>query len=154
MSTWNNPGKLETAMAAVVTALGLAAVTGEDAAPVVNTGQDDDDLDLPSVVCEVVGGNEEVVFDTGNFRSQVVVRVVTSATVTKADHQARAAAVFDTFISTDIASRLSAAVADFFVYEFRYQAPEIARREPRDENTFLYVSELTATVVWCGSDIS
>lgn len=154
MSTWNNPVKLESAMKAVVDALTLSAYTGEDSVGV-TTGQDDDDLPLPSVVCSVVGSaGEEVVKGTGIQRSKVVVRVTSTATITAAQHQARSATVFDAFFNDSIAATLAAAVSDFFVYDVKFDAPDIARKDPRDDNAFVWVSELNMEVVWCGSDIA
>lgn len=157
MSAFNDPGKLETAMAAVVSALNLVKYIENkesNGTMAVRTGQDDDDVVLPRVVCEVPNGETEVVLDTGVFRSRVNIRVVSSLDVGLANHKTRSATVFDTFISTDIASRLAAAVADFHVYEFRYQPPELPRKEPGAEaDSFVFVSELSASVVWCGSDI-
>lgn len=154
MSTWNDAGKLEAAMKAVADALTLP-LYGDEKAIVVNTGQDDDALDLPAIVCEALGGvGEEIVKGTGNFRTRAVVRVTSSATISIADHRTRAATVFDAFLQDNIKTTLGAAIADFYVFEVNHSAPEPTRKDPRDNESFVWVSELPLEVIWCGSDIS
>lgn len=156
MSQYNDPGKLEEAMAEVVGGLTLNVYDGDSPATTVTvtTGQDDDDLPLPSVVCSVVGAGEQVVLHSGVYRTPVVVRVTSSAKVTLAEHRARAATVFDGFLQSDIASTLAAAVDDFHCYDVFHRAPEPTRKEPRGDDAFVFVTEMNMDVVWCGSDIS
>lgn len=159
MSQWNDPGKPEEAMKAVVDGLTLNIYTGDGdvSAVTVNTGQEDDDLALPSVTCAVIGASgEEVVKGTGIHRCRAVVRVTSSANVAKDEHQARAATVFDALLSSTIKETLSASISDFHVFEFSYQSPEPTRRDPRGDGdeTFVYVTELPLELVWCGSTIS
>ena len=154
MSAFNNPGKLESAMKSVVDGLSLT-LYGDETAIGVNTGQDDSELPLPSVTLAVIGSSgQEFIKGTGILQSKAVVRVTSSSTITLAQHQARAAAVFDGFFNDTIAATLAAAVADFHVYDVKFEAPDIARRDPRDDNAFVWVSELMLEVVWCGSDIA
>lgn len=154
MSTWNDPGKLEAAGKSVVDGLSLPLYTGETILTV-NTGEDDDELKLPSVVFAVVGDGEEIVKGTGIWRTPAVVRVTSSATIPMADHRTRSATVFDAFANDGIAATFSA-LANFHCYEVNHRAPAPARKEPRgdDPEAFIFVSEMQLEVVWCGSDIS
>lgn len=156
MSQYNDPGKLEAALVAVAAGVSVNIYSGDAPATAVaiRTGQDDEELGLPSVVCEVVESGPEVVKDTGIYQSTVVIRATSSGNVTLAEHRARAGAIFDAFKQTTIAATLAAAVDDFFCYEVKGGAPGIERKEPRDSDAFAFVSELTLEVVWCGSDIS
>jgi 3-phosphoglycerate kinase len=102
--------KAEAARQSVVDALALTGVT-------VNTGQDDDTLALPNVICSVEQGNEEVI-GLGNFR--LVARVTVNSSSddnTLAEHRTRVATVFDAFINDAIHTTLSAAVSGFYAYE-------------------------------------
>jgi hypothetical protein len=153
MPAFNDPGKLEAAMSAIVGALTLPLYSGESSL-VVNTGQDDDALTLPSVVLSVISGGEEVVKGTGIMRSRAVARVTSGATIGVANHQTRAATVFDGLFQDNAPAAWSAAGSDFHVYEVNFTAPEPARKDPRDDGSFVWVSEMEVEVVWCGSDIS
>lgn len=159
MSQWNDPGKLEEAMAAVVSGLSFSMFEGDSPATAVaiNTGQDDDELRLPSVTCAVAGAGQEVVKSAGIWRTPAVVRVTSSANLTLAQHRSRAGAVFDAFLQTDIAAILSAALADFHCYDVFPQSPEPTRKDPREDESggrsYTFVTEMTMEVVWCGSDI-
>lgn len=156
MSAFNDPGKLEEAMRVVAATASLSIYSGDAPATSVsiNTGMDDGDADLPLVTCAILGGSEEWVRGTGNLQSTVVVRMTSSALVTLAEHRARAAAVFDRFMQTDIAATLAAAVSDFHVFQVRPQTPEPTRRDPREGDSFVWVSELGLEVLWCGTDIA
>ncbi len=107
MSQWNDPGKVEEALASVVGDLTLDVYSGDSPATAVtvNTGMDDGSYEIPCVVCSVVAAGDEVVKGAGVYRSPAVVRVVSSANVTLAEHRARAATVFDAFQQTDYINR-------------------------------------------------
>ncbi len=158
MSQWNDPGKIEEAFAEVVGGLSLDIYSGDSPGEsvTINTGQDSDDLELPSVVCAVQSGSEEFIRDTGNYQSTVLVRVSSSGTVTRGEHRARAATVFDAFMASDIKTTLNAAVDDFHVFHIVPHAPEPTRREPRgnEDGTFMLVSEMAFDIWWCGSSIA
>lgn len=103
--------KAEAAMKSVVDALALTGVTS-------NTGQDDDTLALPNVICSVEQTGEEVPIGSGNFVLTGRATVNSSADdETLAAHRARVATVFDAFMADNIGATLSAAVTDFYAYE-------------------------------------
>lgn len=155
MSQYNDPGKLEAALAAVVDALTLDVYSGDSPATEVfiRTGQDDDDFKPPNVTCVVLEGGEEFVRGTGNWRSTAIVRVCSSANVTLAEHRERCGTVFDSILTDDIKTTLSAAVDDFAVLHAMPSGPVATRKEPV-EDSFMFVSELPLEVIWCGSDVA
>ncbi len=156
MSQWNDPGKVEEALATVTAGLTLDVYDGDTGDSVtVATGMDDGNADLPLITHALTNGaGPEVVKGTGIHRSNAVIRVTSSANITLAEHRTRSATVFDAFLSSTIKETLSAAIDDFHVYEFSYQSPEPTRKDPRGEDAFVWVSELPVEIVWCGSTIA
>lgn len=103
--------KGEAALKSVADGLSLTGVT-------VNTGQDDDTLAVPNIICTVEQTGDEVPLGTGNFVLTARITVNSNADDDGlSTHRTRVATVFDAFMSDTIGASLSAAVTGFYAYE-------------------------------------
>jgi len=133
--------KVEEALASVVTAQALSGLN-------VHTGLDEDNLNVPYVICMCAGQGEEVLRDSGTFKLEAVVKVVSSADdETLAEHRSRLATVRDSIMDSGIAATLTAAVSEFHVYDV-----ELAGLGAEFEDR-KYSNSLELNVTCCASDI-
>lgn len=104
--------KAEAALQHVALALLLENVT-------VNTGQDDDTLELDNIICTVQQTSDEVPLGSGNFvlTGRVTLNSSTENEDALVTHRTRVATVFDAFMSDEIGATLSASIEDFHAFE-------------------------------------
>lgn len=142
-------GKLEAALAAVVSALTLNGTRGTETVSVaVRTGMDDDSASLPRITCHAIESGEEAVKDSGNDRVRALVHVHShSGDETLAIHRERVATVLDAIRMDDIAAQLSSAVSDFYCFDVQFVGPQ----HDVADNTFHTALEFS--VVCCPSDL-
>jgi hypothetical protein len=132
--------KLETAAAALVTALGVSGLS-------VYTGADEDDQALPKAVC-IAEDFTEAFPESGNYYASLRVRVASNADDTDLSaHNAIAAAVFDELLMDDLPSALSAAGNDFTVHGVRNTELE-TQREGRT-----WVDIVRVNLMCCSKDV-
>jgi hypothetical protein len=142
--------KLEAALKSLVDALALTGTRGSTANVAVGvlTGLDDDAVSLPKIVCHAEDTTEEVVRHTGNFRVRCHLHIYShSADETLAVHRNRVARVIDAIHMDNIAAQLSAAVADFYVFDAHFMGPSA------DPEGNAFHTDLEFTVVCCASDL-
>lgn len=116
--------KNEAAGKSVVDGLSLTGVTS-------NTGQDDDMLALPNVICGCDQGDEEPL-GTGIFRTVLRVTVNSPNNVDDAlaTHRTRVQTVRDAFMSDAIETTLTTAVSDFHAYiPYARRSGKLAKEE-------------------------
>lgn len=134
--------KVQNALKSVVDDLGIADYS-------VLTGQEDDEMQRPYIICACSNTVEETVKDTGVYNVEARVIVCSSADdTTLAAHQDTVGQVFDAILDTGIEATLSAAVDDFHcydVFDFRSEQ-EYAERSHKDV--------LIVNMIVCPSDIS
>ena len=132
--------KLETAAAALVTALGISGLG-------IYTGADEDDQSLPKAVC--IGDDfNEAIAETGNYNATLHVRIVSSADDTAlSDHNSTVATVMDEFLMDDLPSALSAAASDFHVHGVRSTEIE-TQRDGRS-----WVDTVKVNLMCCAKDV-
>ena len=143
MSQFNElPTKLETALVAVVNAVGLVGVA-------VSGGMSSATLSRPSVVCHVSDSAVEEIKDTAIFRFKagIIVRSSPDDGLDITVAKARVGQIADAFLDSSIAATLSAAVSDFYVYDVSYSGWQHGTDE-RDWSTTLEIE-----VLCCGTDI-
>lgn len=118
----------------------------------VHTGQGNDQLAMPHVVCMAEVG-EEFPQDTGNFWTQSTIEVHSSAdpktTTTLTAHRRRAAYVFDAFLNGTLAADLSSTGTDYHCFGIRNRRLGQEREEDRS-----WVSSISFDAYCCGSDMS
>lgn len=133
--------KVEAALKSVVDSVGLSGVT-------VNTGVEEEALALPYVICAADGAQEEIL-GTGIFRCTGRVTVASSADDSDlATHRSNVSSVFDAFLDSAIATTLSAAVDDFYVYSVMPGGMPSATENRQLRNS------LEMEIVCCASDIT
>ena len=134
--------KAEAACKSVIDGLGLSGVT-------VNTGIDDDTLELPYVVC-YASGSTEVVVDTGldRVRMQIILCSDAEATTGLATHRTRVATVTDLFRDEDIIASLTAAEEDFGVIHVHFDNQSSDMMDHKLKHT------VELDIICCGMDIN
>lgn len=142
--------KLEAAEKSVIDALALTGTRAGDAVDLtVNTGLDDSDLLRPCAICQAEDTTEEAVRDSGNFRVKTRIRIQSHSTDEDlAIHRARVGAIADAFHRDDIAATLTAALADFHVFDVEFLG---LTADPEGDS---FQTDIELTVVCCGMDLS
>ena len=134
----------------------LANVVEDAAAVVANSagvvtvyrGQAGQEIQLPACICHAQDGPEEPQ-GLGNFMVRLVVAIRSnSIKTTQEQHRNNAADIFQLFMADNIASTLSAAVANFTVIGFK----DRSFRHGREEDSWL--SEFEMTLYCCRSDLT
>lgn len=140
--------KVEHAAQAVVNTLSLTGT------PVVRTGQDDDTLTLPCIICGCENTGEEIPRESGNFIVTLRVSVKSEANDTSlATHRANVATVFDKFREDTINTTLGTSLDDFYAYPVR-DARIGKSRDTRDDGGAVMTDWIELDFLACPSDIT
>lgn len=144
MSDSSIQSKLERAAAALV------ATPAAGVSCAVFTGLDSDAITLPCVICEA-GDATPIpgLANTGIVRGELQISVRSNKSDdTPAQHEARAAAIFDAFATNTVAADMSSSLADFTAIGVEFGA---STQTVVDDS---HVSTMAFVVVCCPSDLT
>lgn len=125
MASIDHVGKGEEAFRSLGAALALTGINGGDAVTLAMlTGQEDEQKTIPRVVFSITDDGEEVVRNSGIFKNQGAIEIVSNLSdESKADHHARVKAIMDALQTDTLEADLKAAVTEYHVYDVLWRGP-------------------------------